>query len=515
MSVRCIVMPDTYRDSVFLMKLSGDARTENGARQVSAMMGTDRNKELFRESGLSTPEVEAATPGDLVIAVEADDALMDAALETVSNLLTRTARPARAAGGEAARPADLAQALEVDPDLNLAIISTAGDYGRYEAAKALEAGFDVMLYSDNISLEDEIALKRLAQSKGLLVMGPDCGTAIVNGVPLAFANRVAKGPVGVVGASGTGLQELVCLLDRCGVGITHAYGTGGRDLKDDVGGITALSALDRLGQDPDTKILALIGKPPGKTVRAAIAQKVRELGKPAFVHYLGATDYTEEKAAGMTPAVDTTELALITARAVRPNLDLAALMPDVPLPANRKPGLLRGLFGGGTLCQEAAELAGPYLAGDKLVNMKVAGFTPIDARETSRGHTFWDLGDDVFTVGRPHPMMAPELRMERLEGELADPAVSVVLLDVVIGYGSHEDPAGEVVKALERAAKATGGASRDKLVVASVCGTEGDNPSRAVQVRKLTDAGVIVLPSNAKAAVWAAKAASGTGERHV
>lgn len=509
MSVRSIILPDTYRDSVFLMKLSGDAREESGARQISAMMGTARNKELFQESGLSTPETESAGPGDLVISVEAEDAAMDDVLAVVQGLLTRSNR-SKAASGEAARPATLEQALEEDPDLKLAIISTAGDYGRLEAAKALDAGLDVMLYSDNISLQDEIALKRLAASKGLLVMGPDCGTAIVNGTPLAFANVVRSGPVGIVGASGTGLQELFCLLDRCGVGITNAYGTGGRDLKDDVGAITALSALDRLGADPNTRVLALIGKPPGKASRLKVAEKVKSLGKPAFVHYLGAEDYAPELAVGMIPAADTTALAVAVAKHVNPKFDETALLPAQPLPAGHKPGFLRGLFGGGTLCQEAAELAAPYLNGEKCVNMKVAGYTAIDSREPSRSHTLWDLGDDVFTVGRPHPMMAPELRMQRLALELADPAVSVILLDVVIGYGSHEDTAGEIVATLARAN------TTDKLVVASVCGTEGDNPDRASQVRKLEQAGVVVLPSNARAAVWAAKAASGhTGGDHV
>lgn len=501
MSVRSLIMPDTYRDSVFLMKLSSEAREESGAVQISAMMGTGRNKDLFKTSGLSTPEVEAARPGDLVIAIEADEGDIENALNVVTRMLTQTVKPK--VHGEAAKPATLEQGLDYDPDLNMAIISVAGDYARFEAAKALEAGMDVMLYSDNISLDDEIALKRLASSKGLLVMGPDCGTAIVAGVPLAFANRVHTGPVGIVGASGTGLQELFCLLDRCGVGITNAYGTGGRDLKDDVGGITALGALDRLIADPNTKFLALIGKPPGKAVRVRVAEKVKASGKPAFVHYLGATDYAVEEAAGMISAPDTTALAIAVAHKVRPDLDVKSLFPETPLPQNLKPGCLRGLFGGGTLCQEAAELAAPLLNGDKYINMKVAGYTTITASDPSRGHTFWDLGDDVFTVGRPHPMMAPELRMDRLVAELHDPTVSVVLLDVVIGYGSHPDPAGEVVRAVQRAA------CKDKLIVASVTGTALDRPDRAEQTRKLEQAGIIVLPSNASAAVWAARAATG------
>lgn len=508
MSVRSIILQDTYRDSVYLMKLSGDARAESGAQQISAMMGTERNKELFQNSGLFTPEIGEASPGDLVIAVEADDADMDKALEIVQHLLTTTAKAAPKKDG-AKTPTCLEEALAEDADSSMLLVSTAGDYARYEAAKALAAGLDVMLYSDNISCEDEIALKTFARSQGRLVMGPDCGTAIVDGVPLAFANRVRSGCVGLVGASGTGLQELFCLLDRCGVGITNAYGTGGRDLKDIIGGITALSAFDRLIADPQTTILGLIGKPPGAKVRQLIADKIKASGKPAFVHYLGCKEYGVEEAAGMTCAATTTDLAVCIAKAVNSDVDTCSLFAERPLPCSQPAGFLRGLFGGGTLCQEAAELAEPYLAGEKCINMSVEGYTSIDASEASRGHTFWDLGDDAFTVGRPHPMIAPELRMDRLVQELCDPAVSVVLIDLVIGYGSHENGAGEVVKAIKLAEEQSADAAKT-LVVASVCGTEQDNPSRSAQLAILEQAGVIVLPSNASAAVWAAKAAAGT-----
>ncbi len=516
MSVRLLVMPGTYRDSVFLMKLSKDARETYNVHQISAMMGTDRNKELLQESGLGTAEMQKAGPGDLIIAVEADDSEIEQVLEGVRAMLSKKATTASNTA-TSTTPCALDEAVEIAPDSNLALISTAGDYARYEAAKALEAGMDVMLYSDNISLEDEIALKTLARAKNLLVMGPDCGTAIVQGVPLAFANAVDKGPVGIVGASGTGLQELVCLLDRCGIGISNAYGTGGRDLKDAVGGITALTALERLAADDNTRLLGIIGKPPGLKVREKLAAMIKTIGKKTHVHYLGGDDYSIEEAAGMVPAATVTDMALNMAEALDAKSDRASLLPDTPLPTQHKPGFLRGLFGGGTLCQEAAELAGPILQGEKFANQSIQGYSSITAHETSKGHTFWDLGDDVFTVGRPHPMMAPELRMERLAAELADPTVSVILLDVVIGYGSHEDTAGEIVKTLQHAGYSQG--EGKVLVVASVCGTSKDSPNRESQLAKLVQAGVIVLPSNALAAIWAAKAATGcsngAGQKHL
>ncbi|HIU16972.1 MAG TPA: hypothetical protein IAB01_00810 [Candidatus Avidesulfovibrio excrementigallinarum] len=507
-AVRVIVLQDTYRDSVYLMKLSSQAKAECGALQVSAMMGTARNKELFASSGLSTPEVVAAKPDDLVIAVEIEPERAEQALETVRRLLDEA--PAKSAGvAEAARPATLEEALKEDKTLNMALISVAGDYARYEAARALSAGMDVMLYSDNISLEDEIALKRLARAKNALVMGPDCGTAIIDGVPLAFANVVRRGPVGVVGASGTGVQEVVCLLDRFGVGISQAYGTGGRDLKDAVGGMTALAALDRLKADPATKVVVVLGKTPGEATRGALAERFRAMGKPVFVSYLGTSEYAPELAAGAVAADTLTALAGSVAQFVQPGLDtesvLAAGEPVLP----SRPGLLRGLFGGGTLCQEAAEIAAPLLEGDKYSNLRLDGFGHLSGREASRGHCFWDFGDDEFTVGRPHPMMAPELKMEHLVHELCDPAVSVVLMDMVLGYGSSDRQSALLTEALAEARARSGGRSEEVLIVASVCGTDGDKPGRAAEVQVLREAGIFVFGSNARAAAHAARASRG------
>ncbi len=506
--VHTIIMPDTYRDSVFLMKLSSEAKTESGAEQISAMMGTPRNKELFESSGLSTPDVVAAGADDLVIAIKAPADILPKAEEAVKRLLA--AVPAkRSVEGGASVPHDLAEALEADPDCNFAIISVAGDYARYEAALAVAASMDVMLYSDNISLENEIALKQLASRKGVLVMGPDCGTALIDGVPMAFANRVAKGPVGIVGASGTGLQEVICLLDRLGAGISQAFGAGGRDLKDDVGGLTAIAALHRLAHDEETKVIVLLGKPPGEATRKKLIEILPGLGKPVFVHYLGAEDHKPEEAAGLTTAANLTELALAVARHLNPAAPVETVLQDIPLPPAGKPGYLRGLFGGGTLCQEAAELAAPYLKGEKFANLKVKGFGSITAHEKSKGNCFWDFGDDVFTVGRPHPMMAPELKMERMVAELIDPEVAVVLLDMVIGFGAHQDQVGEFMRALNDAKRLAPEEVAKKRIVVSVCGTDADTPGRAAQVEALKKAGVVVPGSNAQAAVWAAKTAGG------
>ncbi len=507
LAVKALILPDTYRDSVFLMKLSVQARDESGAAQVSAMMGTDRNKELFVRSGLSTPEVAAAKADDLVIAVQAEADKIDLAIATVQQLMEAAPKKHTSAGEVA--PQTIEQVLANDKNVSTILISVAGDYARYEAAKALAAGLDVMLYSDNISLEDELALKKLATKKGLLVMGPDCGTAIIDGVPLAFANTVKRGPVGLIGASGTGLQEVTCLLDRLGVGVSQAFGTGGRDLKDDIGGLTALAAFDRLQADPETKIIGILGKPPGEKTRKVLLEKINQTQKPVAVYYLGSNDYSAEDAAKVRHGIDLTDFSQLLATMADPSAPCATVPGPLPTETPRKPGFLRGLFSGGTLCQEAAELSAPILKSNLHSNLKVAGFGKLDATMPSVGHAFWDFGEDEFTVGRPHPMMAPELRMQRLVEELLDPQVSVVLADMVIGFGAADGQAEYFVKAVKEAEAKSGGKSKDKLVIVSVCGTEGDSPSRSNQCAILEAAGVKVLGSNARAATWAAAIAAG------
>lgn len=507
LAVQSIILPDTYRDSVFLMKLSVQARDESGAEQVSAMMGTDRNKELFVRSGLSSPEVAAAKADDLVIAVQAEEALLQSALATVQQLLDAAPKKQVVAGE--APPQTLEQVLAGDKGVTTVLISVAGDYARYEAAKALAAGLDVMLYSDNISLENELALKKLATKKGRLLMGPDCGTAIIGGVPMAFANTVRQGPVGLIAASGTGLQEVTCLLDRLGVGVSQAYGTGGRDLKDEIGGLTALGALERLQNDPNTKYIGILGKPPGKNTRKALLEKIRQSSKPVAVHYLGSASYADEDAACIHHADDLTAFSHLLATMAEPKApcdQIPGPLPEIPL---GKTGLLRGLFSGGTLCQEAAELAAPILGNDLYSNLSIAGFTKLGAEAPSTGNAFWDFGDDEFTVGRPHPMMAPDLRMQRLVQELLDPQVSVILADMVIGFGAATGQAELFAEAVKEADVKSGGKSRGKTIVVSVCGTEGDSPSRSAESAILEKAGVNVLGSNARAAIWAASIATG------
>ena len=429
-----------YLDSVALMRVSRRVGALAGVEAAALMIGTPSNKALLREAGLLCADGERAEPNDLIIAVRASNAAaaMDAAVAMLAE------KPAQPSAG-LRTTSSLRRGLELEPQANLALISVPGAFAAQEARNALERGLNVMVFSDNVSIEDEVALKRLAKERGLLVMGPDCGTALIAGAPLAFANVVPRGEIGIASASGTGLQEVSCLIARLGGGVSHGIGVGGRDLDERVGALGMLSAIDLLDADPATKTLVLISKPPSPRVASAVLERVRQSKKRSVVCFLGANGSTLTEAA---------EQAM--------GKKLAADTPST----GRAKGRVLGLYCGGTLAAEAEILLG-------------------DSGECV------DLGDDEFTRGRPHPMIEPELRNEHIRKALADPAIGVLLFDVVLGFGAHADPAGVLLEGLK---------GSKKVAIASVTGTEQDPQGFSRQVAKLRAAGVHVAPSNAYAA---------------
>lgn len=464
-----------YADSVALMRISRSVSGFPGVEEASLMIGSGANRELLAGSGLLAAEGKQALADDLIVALRAtDQKAAEAALVEADKLLD--GRQATAPQGGIVTVRRLAAALDVLPGANLALISVPGEFAAAEARRALERGLHVMMFSDNVPIADEISLKRLAISKGLLLMGPDCGTALLGGAPIAFANVVPRGDVGIISASGTGLQEVSCLLARAGRGISHGIGVGGRDLSEEVGGLMTLFAFDALEADPATKHIVIISKPPAGSVAERVHARVAKSRKPVTLCLLGA--------GGMTLA-SASEAVL--------GHPLAAGPGDVVKP---RKGWLRGLYSGGTLCNEAQiVLMGRGLAVHS--NVPVPG--AVEASEAGAdAHTLIDLGDDDYTRGRPHPMIDPEFRNELLSKTLADARVAVVLLDVVIGHGAHADPAGLISDVLAAASGAR------PEVVASVTGTEGDPQGYSRQAGRLRAAGVLVAGSNAEAAAWAA-----------
>ena len=507
------VFRNLYRDSVSLMQLSAKIGALAGVRQASAVMATAGNLDLLREAGLIAAAV-TPSPNDLLVAVEGEDeAALAEALGAAEAELTR-APAARADGGPRRMPPkSLEMALAEMPAANLALISTPGDYAAAEAMKALRLGLNVMLFSDNVRVEDEIRLKRYARGHELMVMGPDCGTAILNGIPLGFANAVRRGEIGAVAASGTGLQQVTCLIDRWGQGISQAIGTGGHDLSARVGGITMLQGLNALAADPGTRVVVLISKPPDPEIAALVLAAAEAAGKPIVVNFLGA-DASTVRRPNVHPVrtlEDAASLAVALAGGRRPDVDFepvmaAATAASAQLAQGQR--YVRGLYSGGTFCYEALLLLSEALG-------PIASNTPLEPGCRladvwhSRGHTAIDLGDDVFTRGRPHPMIDQTLRIERLQKEAADPEVAVILFDVVLGYGAHADPAAELGPALEAAQAAAASAGRQVAFVGSVCGTAADPQDLGRQEAALRNAGVLLAESNAQAVRLAARIAAG------
>lgn len=514
MQVAATIIPNLYRDSVSLLQLSARISSLPGITRASAVMATPANLALLGEAGLLKGN-PAARSNDLLIVIEgADDGAISDAMAEVQAVL-RQSRSASTAGGSARNiaPKSIEMGREDMPEANLALISTPGEYAAAEAMKALRLGLHVMLFSDNVAIPEEIALKQWARVHDLIVMGPDCGTAIINGIPLGFANKVRRGPIGVVAASGTGLQQVTCLVDRAQLGISQAIGTGGHDLKAEVGGITMLQGLAALADDPQTKVIVLISKPPSPDIARKVCEAAEKTSKPVVVNFLGA-DPNIARAHQKLHFAETLEDAAASAVAlVRGQVPAGSGKKSSPTfefmdqeKANLSPGqrYLRGLYSGGTFCYEALLLLSKTIG-------PVWSTTPLDRNYAledvwnSREHTVIDLGDDFFTRGRAHPMIDQRLRNERIIKEASDPETAVILFDVVLGYGSHMDPATEIAAVIKQGRAHAAKQNRYVSFVASVCGTSDDPQNLDRQEAALREVGVHVAQSNAEAVRAAAQ----------
>jgi len=471
------VRAGAYYDSVVLMQLQRGLLELPGVIDAGVVMATQANRDLLAANNL-LPDSIFANPDDLLIVVKADaEASATDAIGKVDELL---ARRKSTNVSEDFRPRSLSSAVKQLPEANWILISVPGRYAAGVAREALELDRHVFLYSDNVSLEDEIALKKTAREKGLLVMGPDCGTAIINGIGLGFANRVRRGTIGVVGASGTGTQAVTAQIHNLSGGISHAIGTGGRDLKPDVGAITAHQALDVLARDDETKVIVLISKPPSPDVATSLISAAQGAGKPVIVYFIGYPP-PARKIGNLHFAISLSEAAEIAVRELE-NLRLE----NSPILNN---GFVRGLFSGGTLAYET-------LLGLQASLSPIYSNSPISDSQVlhdplhSRAHTIIDLGDEFFMVGRLHPMIDNDLRIRRMRQEAADEEVGMILFDVVLGEGSHINPAGELVPVIEEIRETRIG---ELEFVAIMIGTDDDPQNIESQIDQLKDAGVIVF----------------------
>ena len=513
---RVLIERNRYFDSVFLMRISRELEQLPEISQAIVAMGTIANLDSLKAVGFAIDESASPIhPNDLVIAIDAasEDAIDEA--DDHLRLLVTDSTLAESGSAGSPRPISLPEAVQIDPDVNLALISVPGAHAAREARQALRQDLHVMLFSDNVSVENEIALKDEAIARGLLMMGPDCGTAIINGAPLGFANVVRRGSIGIVGASGTGIQEISSIVHRLGGGVSQAIGTGGRDLSGDVGARMTLFGIEAIASDPETAVIVVVSKAPEPAVAQRVIGGLRSTRKPGIIHFVGWGLSPESQSLGpKAQGALGSDLAL--AHTLAEAAELACAASGITVPASdkiaRRParasGRIVGLFSGGTLAQEAWDI---LHQGGLEVHSNVAADSAfkIEPGAAGTGHVIWDLGDDAFTLGKPHPMIEPSLRDDGVVRAAHEPGVGVVLADCVLGYGAHPNPAGSLADAARSAIGAARRDKRDLLVIVSVTGTNEDPQNLSRQIATLTEAGVLVAPSNAAAAQWVIEAMKG------
>lgn len=490
--LKTIIKKGNYHDSVVLMLLTNKISTMEGVSKVSIMMATPSNKDIYKESGMATPELLEAGSNDMAIVVETQDDIIDEVLKEVDEFFKSQSAKSNKKG-ESDTVISWDKALEKLPDANLAVISIPGIYAASEADRALDENLNVFMFSDNVTLEDEKRLKEKAHKKGLLVMGPDCGTGIIKGVPIAFTNNVTPGKIGIVGASGTGIQELTTIIDRLGEGVTNAIGTGGRDLSEQVGAITMIDSINAMEEDKDTEVVIVISKPPAEKVRNNVVERLRHFKKPVVTLFLGEKPEVHEE--NFYHAYTLDEAARIAVRLLR-NEKVQGDKFKVNIDKNfsaKENKTIKGYYSGGTLAAEAAMMIRDIL------DLSV----PLGKQEgymlNTSGHTVVDLGDDAYTQGKPHPMIDPTKRVECMKEAAKDESTGVILFDIVLGYGSHEDMAGSLLPAIRELKEKAKEENRDLYFVTTICGTRKDYQNYDKQKKIMEDAGVIVCESNKQA----------------
>jgi FdrA protein len=506
MATGFVIRKNQYYDSVFLMSVNKRLSQYKGVLQTAVLMASEKNKLLLADIGIHGNQIVAAKPNDLIVAVIAETPqVVDTVLGELDHALLALEEK-----GSISHLHTLDDGLAKKPNANLAVLTIPGEYVFREARKALEAGLNLFIFSSNVPIEEERKLKELAAEKKLLVMGPDCGTSILNGIGIGFANNVNRGSFGAIGPSGTGLQEFTSQIHNAGFGISHAIGTGSHDLSDEIGGITSIQALQALEADPHTKVISIIAKPPGRKTLETLLARLKICNKPVISCFLGARIESAEGEDAVTwvPTIDDAVLAAIehvgekqTAARIeltKQERELAVRSRAEWAPEQR---YLRGLLAGGTFCYQSQQIlceAGIVVHSNAPLNPQTKLANPNKSLE----HTIIDMGDETYTLGRPHPMIDGTIRRQRILSESRDSSVAVMLLDFILGHNASMDPVGEVLDAILEAKHTIQQQGGKLTIVASVCGTKEDPQELDLQVKLLREVGVIVFRSNAKATLF-------------
>ena len=501
MVVKGIIKKGQYFDSVTLMIVAKNLRELPDVSDSSVVMATSENKAILKVADLLISDFKDTKDSDLLVVISAEDeSVCDSAILKADELLQDIKK--RSNDSTDFKPKSLEAAKEIMNDANLALISVSGKFAYSESKKAIDNNMNVMLFSDNVTISEEVSLKKAADKKNLLVMGPDCGTAIINRIPLAFANYVNLGEIGVVAASGTGLQEVTTLISNYGFGITQALGTGGRDIKEEVGGISFLRSLSMLAEDESTKVILMVAKPPHPSVLSKIGKFIEGIKKPTVAVFLGADQEDIDKY-GIKYAETLEDGAKIACELTGGTVTISEAYKNIKVNYNKK--CMRALYSGGTFCYETQLLLKKQGVSDLFSNAPCKGVLKLQNSNISQGHTILDLGEDEFTQGRPHPMIDFSLRNQRILEEVKNPDVSFLIIDLVIGYGANMNPMDEFIPTIRKARVS----NPEIPIISFVTGTDNDPQEKVTLIKTMKELGVHVVNSNKQAAILASNILKG------
>lgn len=501
MVVKNYIEKNRYYDSVFLMKIARKLAQADDVENASIGMGTPLNKETITDLGLNTEDMGSAGPNDLIIAIKAKDKnACDNAKEEFTRLVNEKNSSSLKNGYRS-----ISSAKNAVADSNLAIISVAGKYAAIEAKRALMNDMNVFMFSDNVDISEEVELKKLAKEKGKFMMGPGCGLSFINGVAIGLCSMVNRGDIGIAGASGSGIQEVMILLHRNGFGISHAIGTGGRDMSDEVGGITMIQSIKALDVDEGTKVIALISKPPAKSAFINVIEAIKKCSKPVVVHFLnGDNAILKENGILYGETFDETAKMLMelscghkveVKKIFENELNIAEEIKKFA-PSQK---YFRAILCGGSLTDETLILwnkKGKDLYSNVAIDKKLMLSDPF----VSYKNSIIDIGDEAFTKGRAHVAIDPTARVNRFIKEARDKETAIIYLDFLLGYALHSDPATVMAEAIIKEKENAKKEGRHLLVIATICGSDMDPQDFEKQAKILKDAGVILLDTNLIAA---------------
>ena len=474
------VIEGRYIDSVLLMQISREIEKMQGVSKASCMVATAENISFLEMAGFHPPS--GVSGNSVIIAVEAESSKKcEDAINNAINLIDTGMVQHKTSY----TLDDLPDLISTD-DFPVVFISTPGEYAYDVADKSLDSGANIHIFSSNVPIEQELRLKTKGASKGLFVMGPDCGTSIIHGKGLGFSNALeATGDIGIIGSSGTGIQELSVLMDRNGLGVSYAIGVGSNDLKESINGIMSKQALNFLKER--CSAIAVVCKKPDPSVERALLESMGNI--PSVFISLGSDKQYSSGNTYVTGNIDDAVSHLMS------KIGKGRKIQQEAFPKMKEPGkdrkLLRGFFVGGSLCYQAQAI----LHGK---GIHVFSNAPADEqyrveKDFDNLNVCIDTGAEEYVAGKPHPMIDPVSRNSFLVRESSRNDVRVILFDIILGYGSAEDP----VAGLDKM-------KNGPVLVASICGTEKDSQGYQSIRKRLEDKGVVVFRSAARAAEYAA-----------